>query len=435
MSTSTANNQFPPFPEDIIQGLAREFVELYAPIREVLPQALWLSFCTYLGAVVSPHVKLAAENSEPRLFGAIVGRSARTRKSTANNAARDLFRQAFPGNNPLRIVEGFGSSEGLLAMLKAPQKGTSTILHLDEINVIAHKTAQENTLGISAFHKLFDGHDCDHYLAAKDYTVRGAHLSVIGACTTDDFTTVWTAKQEDAGFLSRLLLVGADDPVLKKSIPKQPDAKKLDNLVKSVQGLFEEVKECPAVFELNAEAEQLWTNYHTSSIGPENVWNRIDTYGFRLMALQALLEGDETVRKATVQRIIDFLNYEVAVRTLLEPNIGENQAAVMERAIIRALRDAGWVKHRELQRRTNYNRYGVKMFNNATASLEQDGQIEIERGKNGRPVAYRLIETEDRGCHQECHQAHDDSFLDDSAHKPNELHLTSNVVSSRIPLL
>jgi hypothetical protein len=67
-------------------------VDLMSPIRESPPQAFWLSFITILGNAISPKVSNALISSEPRFYSVLVGSSAKTRKSTANNTARNLFR-------------------------------------------------------------------------------------------------------------------------------------------------------------------------------------------------------------------------------------------------------------------------------------------------------------------------------------------------------
>src|SRR5690242_21492876 len=133
-----SSSGFPKFPEQIICGIAKEFVDLYTPIREVPPQFLWLAFITYLGNSISKFVRLDSDYSEPRLFGVAIGRSARTKKSTGNNLARDFFRKIH-GNNQ-HVVEGFGSAEGLLTDL-ASHAEVPTLIHLDEINILAQKTS------------------------------------------------------------------------------------------------------------------------------------------------------------------------------------------------------------------------------------------------------------------------------------------------------
>ena len=341
--TVGSNNtlDFPNFPCAIIRGLAKKFVDLYAPIREVPEQFLWLAFITYLGNVISQFVKLDIDYSEPRLFGVVIGQSARTKKSTGNNLARDLFRVAFKGWERC-VVEGFGSAEGLLTYL-SKHPNIPTILHLDEINILAQKTNFEGTVGISALNKLFEGHNYDHTLAGqKSYQVKSAYLSMLGASTLDDFRKTWVAKHTDAGFFSRLLIVGADYTGRRVSRPPQADKVALDTLAtelrKRVEQLQKEYRQNggPVEISLDPDAAKIWDSFYCS-FGEGKEWDRIDTYGFRLMAIQAVLEGVRCVTKAIAQQVVEFLQYEVAVRWIVQPIIAENAAAEMEELIMRYL--------------------------------------------------------------------------------------------------
>jgi hypothetical protein len=235
--TDSSSLQFPPFPHDIIQGAAKSFVELYAPIRETPSAFLWLSFVTYFGNAISPYIHLDCESSEPRFFGVAIGKSGRTRKSAGNNAARDLFKAIKKEGTTQNIIEGFGSAEGLLSTLERGNENehSPTTIHLDEINVLASKTDIKGSAGIAIFHKLFEDHDYDHPLAnGRGSSVRNAFLSLIGASTLEDFTKTWSVKHEDAGFFSRLLLVGGDVGEKRISRPQNPDPEQLTRLVREV---------------------------------------------------------------------------------------------------------------------------------------------------------------------------------------------------------
>ena len=394
MPTSTANNQFPQFPEDIIRGLAREFVDLYAPIREVLPQALWLSFCTYLGAIVSPYVRLESGSSEPRIYGAIVGRSARTRKSTAASAAKEVFQTAFPETSAegaaLHIVPGFGSSEGLLSELES-YPNVPTVVYLDEINILASKTSGEGTVGISAFNKLFNDHDYSHPLASgKGPRFKNAYLSLLGASTIEDFTETWKGKHAAAGFFSRLLLVGADESQIRIPIPKDPDPTTLRALVNGLQHTYQNVRKASLRYQLSTGAEETWGRFY-ASIGESDEWNRIDTYGMRLMALQTLLEGEDRVTEAIVQRVIDFLHYQVAVRKILSPVIAENALAGLQQRIINAFSGEKTLTKRQLDRKINAARHGTKLVKEAVAGLVGDGRLKV-RQDDTHKATYELLE-------------------------------------------
>jgi hypothetical protein len=392
LSKKTTETSFPEFPKDIIQGVARKFVDLYSPIRETPEAFLWLSFSTYFGNAISPYVRLDSVSSDPRFFGVTIGKSGRTRKSAGNNAARDLFKKVGALNQ--QIIEGFGSAEGLLAKLGAAESPKPTVLYVDEMNILASKTDIAGTVGIAALHKLFEDHDYDHPLAKDSYTVRNAYLSLVGASTLDDFTTTWTSKHKDTGFFSRLFLVAGDtDRLIPR--PLDPAPAKLTQLVKEVKDLVSSVIRTPRVLEMDPEAELIWAKfYETFGDGPE--WNRIDTYGFRFMVVQAILRNETSVTKANVQQVIELLQYEVAVREAVSPVIAENPVAQMEELIRRHLPEGMAITKRELQRRTNYTRLGIEVFDRAVANMTRNEEISsVKKGRS--TLVARLISEEADG--------------------------------------
>jgi hypothetical protein len=387
LSQNVIESSFPPFPSAIIRGVARKFVNLYSPIRETPEAFLWLSFVTYFGNAISPFVRLDCASSEPRFFGVVIGKSGRTRKSAGINVARDLFRRV---GETQKIVEGFGSAEGLLVRLGYNESPRPVVLHLDEFNLIASKTDINGSAGIAPFHKLFEDHEYDHPLAKDDYMVRNSYLSLIGASTLEDFTKAWSGKHEDAGFFSRLLLVAGDTD---RRIPRpvDPDASALAKVVREVKELVASViKSPPQVLQMDENAQDLWAKFYDSfGDGPE--WNRIDTYGFRLMAVQVVLRGEKTVTLENVRQVIDFLQYEVAVRAAVAPVVADNPVAKMEELIRRHLPAGRTVSRRELQRRTNSHRYGIDVFDRALGNMRRNEEV-IQTKTKGKTVLYTRAE-------------------------------------------
>ncbi len=391
MTKNTTESSFPPFPNAIIQGVARKFVDLYSPIRETPEAFLWLSFITYFGNAISPFVRLDCASSEPRFFGVAIGKSGRTRKSAGQNAARDLFKAAI--SDKQTIVEGFGSAEGLLSVLTEQASKHPTILHLDEINILASKTSISGSAGIAPLHKLFEDHDYDHRLSQTKHTVKDAYLSVISASTLEDFTTTWDVKHQDAGFFSRLLIVAADtDRRIHR--PVDPDPVKLAELVQEVENLVSSLIADPRVLEMDKEADVLWKAFY-DAFGDSPEWNRIDTYGFRLMAVQAVLRKETSVSKANVQEIIEFLQYEVAVRAAVAPVLGENPIAKMEESIRRQLPESETMRKRDLQHATNANRRGIEVFERAIGNMARIGEIQVQQKPGSKTVLITRIKIED----------------------------------------
>jgi hypothetical protein len=387
MTKNTIETSFPIFPTDIIQGVAKEFVELYSPIRETPESFLWLVFLTYFGNAISPYVRLDCASSEPRFYSVVIGKSGRTRKSAGNNVAREFFKLVEAKGQV--IIEGFGSAEGVLAILGDSPTPKSAVLYLDEMNILASKTDVAGSIGIAGLHKLFEDHDYDHPLKSRkdSLTVRNAFLSLMGASTLEDFTSAWSAKHKDAGFFSRLFLVAGD---AEKRIPRpaDPDSHELHKLARKVKELISSVISNPSVLKMDLDAEEIWAKfYETFGVGPE--WNRIDTYGFRLMAVQATLREEPSVTKANVQQVIDLLQYEVAVREAVSPVIGENSVAQMEELIRRFLPEGKIMTKRALQRATNYNRCGIEVFERAINNLIRNEEISV--GRKAKSILYTRV--------------------------------------------
>jgi hypothetical protein len=155
-----------------------------------------------------------------------------------------------------------------------------------------------------------------------------------------------------------------------------------------------DVKNKPRTFRLSPDAKQAWEEFYRS-FGTEDEWNRIDTYGLRLMTLQTVLENQDEVTVVIVRRVIDFLQWEVAVRNILAPVIADNQAAEMEQKILKALEGESVLTKRELERKTNACRKGTRLFQTACNALKSDGRITITPDAKHKAVYSRVECDED----------------------------------------
>jgi hypothetical protein len=427
LSKKTTETSFPEFPNDIIQGVAKEFVDLYSPIRETPEGFLWLAFVTYLGNAISPYVRLDSASSEPRFYGVVIGKSGRTRKSAGNNAARDVFKMVAAKDQ--QIIEGFGSAEGMLVKLGASPEPKRTIFHLDEINILSSKTSIKGSAGIAPLHKLFEDHEYGAPLANGGYVVENAYLSLLAASTVEDFRETWSSTHANAGFFSRLFLV-AGDTDKRIARPVDPDPAKLAEVVQAIKNLVSSVMgAAPKALKMDPEAEIIWQKfYETFGDGPE--WNRIDTYGLRLMVLQAVLRGEEAVTKENVQQVVEVLQYEVAVREAVNPIIAENPVAQMEETIRRYFPEGETLKKRDLQRATNYTRKGIEVFNRALGNMIANEEITAEKsGKSCRYTRARSVEADGASSEAVIGDVFESSEDSGNAQKANEIGALQQVES------
>lgn len=129
---------------------------------------------------------------------------------------------------------------------------------------------------------------------------------------------------------------------------------------------------------MSDEAEQLWAEFYLENFPDEVEWNRIDTYGFRFMAVQAILRDETEITKENVQEVIDLLLYEVAARRAVNPVIAENDLARVEELIRRHLPAGATMPKRMLGRKINASRYGIRLYDQALHNMQTAGEIEIK---------------------------------------------------------
>jgi len=383
-------SSFPQFPSEVIKGLAKDFVDLYRGKREVPDELFWAAFVTYFGSLISPYVRLEAfDASEPRLYTAIIGRSGKTKKSTAQNLARDFISKLHGSSeDQIRIIEGFGSAEGIVTLLQALPAGRPAILHLDEINVLAQKTGMDGSVGISLLNKLFEDHHYEQPIRDKNPRITSAHLSLVGASTLEDYQKAWSGKHKDTGFLSRIMVIAAEPSSLRIAIPKPPDPESYRELQMRVKDCYAAMKGNPKAFNIDPEALELWQGFYDTFRDGEE-WNRIDAYAFRFMTLQAALTGQSSITSEIMRDVISISKYEVASRMQVSPVIAENQLAMVEQIIRKHIPLGETVSRRELQRRMNADRYGIKNFHSALGNLENAGELHCEH--KGKTILYTRI--------------------------------------------
>jgi len=386
-------SSFPQFPAEIIKGFAKDFVDLYRGKREVPDELLWAAFATYFGNLISPYVRLAgSESSEPRLYTAIIGMSGRTKKSTAQNLARDFMQGLSDSESRLRIIEGFGSAEGLISQLQLLQNNQPAIVHLDEINVLAHKTGMDGSVGITVFNKLFEDHSYEQPIRDKNPKITGARLSVVGASTLEDYQKAWSGKHKDTGFLSRILVIPAEPSNLRIAVPVAPNPDAVQRLKEAVEGCYLELQRKPKHFEMLPDALSCWEDFYGRFEDGEE-WNRIDCYAFRFMALQAALTSQDAITPEIMQDAISLSLHQVKSRLHVSPVIAENQFAMVEQLIRKHL-PSGTISRRDLQRKMNADRYGVQVFNRAIANLVETGELQTEQ--NGKRIFLtRIVEPDE----------------------------------------
>lgn len=361
------------FPKDSIQGLAKEFADLYSQYFET-PWSFWaFNYLTILGSVLADKITIYAGNEPPpRLFTLILGSSGDARKSEGIKQALKFFNEALPLE--FHYILNAGSDAGLMEALQVYPK---LLLVYDEMKTFVDKTKIEGATLLTVVNSLFELERAERHIKGKSEVVENARLSLLTASTVDVYERMWQSQHKDIGFLNRLWLVpdkadrrfgtvGMINPTLKETLQKQT-ALLVGNIIKR------------KVYNISSEASMLFNNWYLNLDAPHSAHKsihnkRIDTYGHRLMSLFCANEGKEEIDLDMMKRIIALLDWQRKVRYEYDVSGIDNQIARIEDLIRRSLRKHP-MKKRELQQAIGASKYGTWNTNAAIENLKKDDQI------------------------------------------------------------
>ncbi len=362
------------FPRDAIQGIARDVADIFSEYLES-PWQFWASsFLTCLGILIADVVSLdSAIKVQARLYTILLGRSARTHKSTAIDIMVDFFRKLFPEN--FSVCQGVGSAEGLTKFLG---KNKKTMLVLDEFRALASKGIIRGSVLLSCVNTLFDLNDYQSYTKNSEVKVEMGYLSILAASTVETFSTMWTPASLDIGFINRFFLIPGES-TRKEAIPEQIPEEKLAPIKEKLRLVVERVMREKPKLRMTREARDAFSDWYKNI--PDSIFaDRLDAYGHRLMVLFCINEEKDRIERDMVERIIQILNWQLKVREENQPFDVEVREAGLEQAIRRALTNAP-LSERDLQRKVHSYRYGISLWDHAVKNLKKAGEIYYDERK------------------------------------------------------
>lgn len=369
---------FPPFPERAYVGVAGEFADLYAAYVESPKPFLYVAYLTYLGAFLGSSVTLETElRPSPRLYTVLVGESALGRKSASMGHVDRFFEPLL--RERVAILYGLGSAEGIARVIK--QKGLPVLLYFDELKAFVDKAKQEGSVALPMVTTLFEFTKYENHTRDRSIEVENAHLSLLAASTRETYGGIWTAQFLDIGFLNRLLIVTARRTT-RRAFPAPIPTTLVEGLRAKTKEQLEEVwrlEPQPSILRLTPGAFERWKTWY-EGLEDSLYANRLDTIGLRLMIIFTITTGKGEVDEEIVNAVVALLDYELAVRKLLDPIDAENAIARMEERIRRALQ-RGRMKKRTLAQWVHAHRVGTWVFNTALKNLLREGEIDSKGGR------------------------------------------------------
>jgi hypothetical protein len=349
------------FPTTAIVGSVGDLACELALGTEVPDAFYFASGLTVLGAICSPDLTLdVGLDVDTRLYTVLLGDSYAAKKSTAMKKVIAFLSTLETSRMP-HINFGIGSAEGLAVELS---KRPKLLVAYDELRAFVDKTRIQSSVLLPMATSLFEQNNWDNRTKDSIISVRNARLSFLGCCTTSTYGNMWTTEAISIGFPNRLFVVNADARE-KVAWPRSPNEQVLC-LIKS--RLLQQIGRLPLRFGIAPDAKEAWETWYSDLPSTEHV-RRLDTIGLRLLPLIALITDKDAVDLATVQTVIEILNYELSIRMLTDPIDADGIIAKLEEKIRRSLKVKGPQSGRDLRRAVHADRDGLWAFNQAVSNL------------------------------------------------------------------
>ena len=364
------------FPDHVITGIIGEFADVYSSHLEAPREALFMAGLTCLGNEVCGHVTLDTEIPvPPRLYTAILGKSAETRKSTAIKAAVDFF--ASPSSH---VCNGVGSAEGFAPIVSSIRRSESSrmvnlLLYQDELKQLTQKMKGENSALSPCICSLYEGTRYESSTKNKHTLIENLNLSILGASTIGTYESMFDSGMEDIGLINRLWITPVEGE-RKFPIPKRIDEEVRKSLKEKLLKRISEVKTGdPKILEITTDAYELYEDWYHNQLEKSLYANRLESYALRLMCLQAVNNSRQEVDEDIVRMVIDLCNWQLRVRKHYAPIDAENTTAKIEEAIRRQLARSGTLTEGKLRKAVNAQRYGEYFFLQALRNLIASGEV------------------------------------------------------------
>ncbi len=365
------------FPEVALVGLAAEIAHAFAERVEAPVPFLFIDTLTYLGACVCTLVRVRSpfESDEPRIYAIKVAPSGTGRKSSGQQLITRFYEPLIEGR--VIVTHGVGSAEGLAKRMEA---GGSAMLQYDEFRSFVDKSSAQGSVLLPMVGSLFSTTRYENATKASTISLTDAHLSMVGACTTETFTTMFNPQFRNIGFLNRLFIV-TGHRTSRKAIPEEVPGVLLKALqARTLQQIARAEQQKPRL-DFTAPARRRWEEwYHALPESPYHA--RLDTYGFRLAALYAVTTESWIITLPIVDAVLALLDYQAKVRRELDPIDAMGVTARMERFILRAL-TKGRMGEGRLHRLCNIRHYGLWSFNAALKNLKAQEWVQMQKAGRG----------------------------------------------------
>lgn len=300
-----------------LAGLAGDVVRALEPHTEADPAALLVNTLVQFGAMVGSgaSTRVGAALHVPALFAAIVGRTSRSRKGTADAEVSALMESVEDGWHRLHRVGGFGSGEAFIEHC-ADNPGESVLMVEAEFARLLAVASREGSSASSVLRAAWDHRPMDYRIRKKKYEAPAAPVALLAHITADELRDRRHGiRMNDVmnGFGNRVLWAYAD----RRKVLANPTS--LEGSIRNelVGRLFFALDSARNAGELHRtdEARGLWSDLYgrlaaddpSGTIGA--VTGRAEAQLTRLSLVYALLDGSSTIDSQHIEAAWEVWRY------------------------------------------------------------------------------------------------------------------------------
>lgn len=405
----------PVYPDHVWNGTAYgEFADLCAAGNYVPKKFYAEALRTAVGAVISSQLSSDRDGVNPRCYTVLIGTPG-SGKGTALDRVREFFNERWDGlqrtEAPLMWADpkemhwrsrGIGacivnlaSAPGLMKALeprKLKKDEQANPLEVwtpvprfislqEEMRGLFANFANEATgAGLeSVLCELFD-RETFSTTVTKDRGPQSGEvlLSLLGGITPEGWESVFSQVQStESGFMSRVNIIASEENRRVADLGR-PDFEALRRrLFPMIQDLAERPRQLSPSADSRALMNEWFSNLDTRL--PEGVSkSRLNIHAWRAALHRAWLLGHKFILPDDTDAGIQLAEYQADMREWYMPSEGETKQARWEAKLRKAMRGSRRITLRELRRKTNANRAGAKLWNDALQSLVRLGEIRVE---------------------------------------------------------
>jgi hypothetical protein len=387
---------YPLFPHWAIEGTSiyEGFAKPYCEHNSRIDYFMWMPAAVMMMNFLGTKIVVPFSSWKPSFYIVLIGKRGSTNKSSSMKDAMKYlefgsilshYSKNLKNADGKSIVWEAGSAEGLgTDMQRINCK--NVILFYDELSALVSKARIEGSSLYSALLKLYDSNNLSNSVKTKKdaFDVEpGSYCATLVTATTDKkFMELWSQLAgEDTGLNDRFTWV-----LEPKELPK----KRLEHVVN-----FNEAALVTRKFIDRAVEKKTYQFFDKTPLMKtlELYDNRAAARAEKWSLYFAIDLGLQEIDEDCVERGIEMVKYEYAVKDYLEVFEAKNDESQIQQGVLRLLRkNGGLLEKRVVERGLSSNKYGLSVWNKSYYALINNGYI-VEEGKGirGDPRVVRML--------------------------------------------